>query len=197
MITEVQHMYPKNVNGVVFNLLDSHDTPRILTLVEGNPERVKLMYLFQFTFTGTPCIYYGDEIGMDGGQDPGCRACMIWDEEKQDHDIFQFLQMLISFRKSDPLVGNDSAFRFLCTNDNMQTVVYEKSSKEKRLIFMVNNSDSVVEMNVEEVLGTSKGKFNELILAEVDPIRNQLIIETLNIAPYGFKILEQVTEVQR
>ena len=63
-ISNVLHMYPANVNEVAFNLFDSHDTPRILTLARGNLEQVKLLYLFQLSFIGTPCIYYGDEIGM-------------------------------------------------------------------------------------------------------------------------------------
>ena len=81
-ITEVLHMYSENVNEVSFNLLDSHDTPRIITLANGNLDKVKLLYLFQLSFIGTPCLYYGDEIGMTGGQDPECRACMIWDEKQ-------------------------------------------------------------------------------------------------------------------
>src|SRR5690625_6405372 len=80
-------MYPDNVNEVAFNLLDSHDTERILTLADGNLAKVKLLYLFQLSFIGTPCLYYGDEIGMAGDGDPGCRACMIWDENKQNRQL--------------------------------------------------------------------------------------------------------------
>src|SRR5699024_3605219 len=50
-LTEVMHMYPKNVNEVAFNLLDSHDTPRILTLAENEQDRLRLLYLFQLTFS--------------------------------------------------------------------------------------------------------------------------------------------------
>src|SRR5690625_6945043 len=99
-ISEVIHMYPNNVNEVAFNLLDSHDTPRILTLAAGNLEKVKLLYLFQLSFIGTPCLYYGDEIGMAGDGDPGCRACMIWDENKQNRQLFDYVKQLIKLRKS-------------------------------------------------------------------------------------------------
>lgn len=44
---------------------------------------MRLAALFQFTFMGTPCIYYGDEIGMDGEGDPGCRKCMEWNPESR------------------------------------------------------------------------------------------------------------------
>ncbi|WP_028782009.1 alpha-glycosidase [Thalassobacillus devorans] len=139
-ITKVLHMYPDNVNEVAFNLLDSHDTPRILTLAGEEKARVKLLYLFQLSFIGTPCIYYGDEIGMSGGQDPGCRECMIWDEEEQDRDLFTFVQQLLKYRKDVPAFGNDGSFRFLETSDDTSVIVYEKFNQENRLIFVVNNS---------------------------------------------------------
>ncbi|WP_100010024.1 glycoside hydrolase family 13 protein [Lentibacillus sediminis] len=147
-ITEVLHMYPENVNKVAFNLLDSHDTPRVLTLAGGNRKRVKLLYLFQMSFTGTPCIYYGDEIGMAGDGDPGCRACMVWEEENQDRKMFDFLKQLIELRKSDPVFGNEGAFRFLYAEDGV--IVYEKSNQGKRLIFAVNNKEEPVRLFIKE-----------------------------------------------
>ncbi|WP_404454530.1 glycoside hydrolase family 13 protein [Oceanobacillus kapialis] len=141
-INRVSHMYPQNVNEVAFNLLDSHDTPRILTLAKESLARVKLLYLFQLTFTGTPCIYYGDEIGMKGGEDPGCRACMEWEIDKQDRDLFAFVQKLITLRKHNPLFGNKATFRFIQTTDEKGLIVYEKQTGVKRLIVMLNNSDS-------------------------------------------------------
>ncbi|SHH39148.1 glycoside hydrolase family 13 protein [Virgibacillus chiguensis] len=138
VITKVLHMYPRNVNEVAFNLLDSHDTPRILTIANENIDRIKLLYLFQFSFSGTPCIYYGDEIGMSGGHDPDCRACMEWDEENQNRELFTYVQGLIRLRKTEPLFGNDASFRFLYADDNTNTIAYEKYDEQKRLIFLLN-----------------------------------------------------------
>ncbi|MFG6116201.1 alpha-glycosidase [Halobacillus sp. MO56] len=148
-ITKVLHMYPDNVNEVAFNLLDSHDTPRILTLAGEEKARVKLLYLFQLSFIGTPCIYYGDEIGMSGGQDPGCRECMIWEEEEQDHDLFSFVQQLLKYRGAIPAFGNDGSFRFLETNNDTGVIVYEKFNEENRLIFVVNNGDQKQSFTVD------------------------------------------------
>ena len=86
-------------NVVAFNLFDSHDTPRLLTLYEGNKNKMKLASVILFTYTGTPCIFYGSEIGLDGGHDPNCRKCMQWDQALQDRDLFAFYQKLISLRK--------------------------------------------------------------------------------------------------
>ncbi|WP_058308342.1 glycoside hydrolase family 13 protein [Gracilibacillus massiliensis] len=138
-ITKVLHMYPKNVNEVAFNLLDSHDTPRTLTLANENKERIRLLYLFQFSFIGSPCIYYGDEIGLSGGGDPECRKCMEWDQAKQDLTLFEFVKTLLQMRKEIPAFGNRSDFKFLKVEKNV--IAYQKKNKEGNLIFILNNSN--------------------------------------------------------
>lgn len=90
--------YPRNVCEGMFNILDSHDTSRILSSCNGNKDKAKLAYLFMFALPGTPCIYYGSEIGMDGHKamfHEGNRKCMIWDEDKQDLEMKSFLKTLI------------------------------------------------------------------------------------------------------
>ncbi|RSK26395.1 alpha-glycosidase [Bacillus sp. HMF5848] len=145
IITEVLHSYPVNVNEVQFNLLDSHDTPRILTLCGNSKEKVKLLYVFQLSFLGAPCIYYGDEIGMAGGQDPGCRACMIWEEEHQDRDMFYHTQKLLKLRKEEPAFGNRGTFEFVEANDELNYVVYRKNYEQDSIYFVLNNSDRDIE----------------------------------------------------
>jgi cyclomaltodextrinase len=66
-IEELLALYPWEVTLVQLNLLDSHDTARFLTLAEGDVSALKLAVLFQMTYPGAPCIYYGDEIGLEGG----------------------------------------------------------------------------------------------------------------------------------
>ncbi|NBJ71095.1 MULTISPECIES: glycoside hydrolase family 13 protein [Clostridia] len=178
VITKVMHMYPKNVSEVAFNLLDSHDTPRILTLANGNIERVKLLYLFQFSFSGTPCIYYGDEIGMRGGHDPDCRACMEWDEEKQNRELFTYVQRLIHLRKTEPLFGNNAAFRFLYANDKTNTIAYEKYDKQKRLIFLLNAGENEANVASACIFETSE-QVNE---CSVSHFKNDASKECINIS---------------
>ncbi len=60
----------------MFNLLGSHDTPRILTEFNEDIDKYKIAYRLLFHMLGSVCIYYGDEIGMTGTHDPGCRKCM-------------------------------------------------------------------------------------------------------------------------
>ncbi|SDK47821.1 alpha-glycosidase [Sediminibacillus albus] len=192
-VTKVLHMYPANVNEAAFNLLDSHDTPRILTLADGSRERVKLLYLFQLSFVGTPCLYYGDEIGMAGGQDPGCRACMVWDEEQQDHELFAFVQLLIQLRKDEPLFGNNGKFRFIHTDNQQNCVVYEKFEASGRLIFAVNNSAQDRHLQKEILAPITAKPWKEWVFTNNSKVDKQPVVELADIKlpPYGFRIFEQ------
>ncbi|GHU31736.1 alpha-glycosidase [Spirochaetia bacterium] len=97
-VLRVLERYSDLHNTVAFNLLDSHDTDRILTRAGGDKQSVKNAFTMLFLLPGSPCIYYGTEIGMEGGHDPDCRRPMIWNEQKQDKVLLEFFKSLISFR---------------------------------------------------------------------------------------------------
>jgi glycosidase len=86
----------------MLNLLGSHDTPRFLTLCQGNRERSKVTVAFLFTYVGVPMIYYGDEVGMAGENDPDCRRPMVWDTAAQDQEFLEWHRQLIRIRKAHP-----------------------------------------------------------------------------------------------
>lgn len=192
-ISKLLTMYPANVHEVSFNLLGSHDTPRILTLANGNVDRVKLLYLFQLSFTGTPCIYYGDEIGMAGGQDPDCRACMEWDETKQDRNLFCYVKSLIHLRHSDPLFGNGGNFRFIHISNEENWIIFEKFDADRRLIFVLNNSETNVQIPIESFVVAGKKKIEEWLFHELNLEKNPLLIETafvIDVEALGFRVFE-------
>ncbi|MGI8315481.1 glycoside hydrolase family 13 protein [Halobacillus mangrovi] len=177
-ISHVEHMYPENVNEVAFNLLDSHDTPRILTYADGNKEAVKLMYLFQLSYKGTPCIYYGDEIGMTGGEDPGCRKCMAWDKDKQDLELFSFVQNLISLRKSQHAFGNNARLSFKDYGDDV--LVYQKDSSEQSLLFVANATEEEKDVTLKETVGKA------LLLSEKADVKGAAV----ELPAYGYAVIE-------
>ncbi|MFU0789833.1 MAG: glycoside hydrolase family 13 protein [Virgibacillus proomii] len=190
-ITKVSHMYPKNVNEVAFNLLDSHDTPRILTLANGNIERVKLLYLFQFSFSGTPCIYYGDEIGMRGGHDPDCRACMEWDEEKQNRGLLHYVQTLIKLRNTVPLFGNNGTFHFLYADDENNVISYEKTDGKKRMVFILNAGEKEASVPSSALFEeTSAVTEWEIDLKEAPAKSMQALSGEITIQPLSYRIFE-------
>lgn len=88
----------KALDGYLWNFIDSHDTARFSHSVGNNVEKQKLAAALQILLPGMPMIYYGDEVALGGGPDPDCRRGMLWDEERQNKDIFHYYQTLIRIR---------------------------------------------------------------------------------------------------
>jgi glycosidase len=130
--------YPQQAADAAFNLLDSHDTPRLLTQCRGNKDLMKLAALLQFTAPGAPCIYYGDEVGLSGGSDPDCRRCMEWDAAKQDRGLFEFYRSLIGLRKCYAALRR-GALCFLSAKPGTRRLAFERvHENEPRVLVLVN-----------------------------------------------------------
>jgi len=136
-MTTVLQSYPENVIEVTFNLVGSHDTPRILTECNEDVRRVKLIYTMLYTFMGSPCMYYGDEVGMTGGKDPDCRKCMEWDDKKQNTNLLEYVKKIISLRKTEKLLSNTGNFQFL-NQVETEIVAYRKYQNEQNIVILIN-----------------------------------------------------------
>lgn len=90
-------LYPWETALRLYNPLDSHDTERFRWLCR-DKRRHALAAALQMTFPGCPAVFYGDEIGLSGGNDPDCRLAMEWDEEKQDKELLALYRKLIGIR---------------------------------------------------------------------------------------------------
>ena len=88
----------KALDGYLWNFIDSHDTARFSYSVGNDIEKQKLAAALQILLPGMPMIYYGDEVALGGGPDPDCRRGMLWDEERQNKEIFHYYQTLIRIR---------------------------------------------------------------------------------------------------
>ena len=139
-ISKVGIMYSRNVSEVNFNLLGSHDTERILTACNGDKRKVILAYTFLMTLAGCPCVYYGDEIGLDGGADPLCRKCMIWEEDAQDLEMFESFKRMISLRKNHSAMRS-TGFEWIEANDQENYVIFKKFDADEEIFVVLNNSD--------------------------------------------------------
>ena len=138
-------LYEPEVTQVQLNLLDSHDTPRFLTCVKNDKAALKLAWQFIFTFPGAPCIYYGDEIGMDGSHDPDCRKSFPWDESKWDHDLRDHLKALITLRKAHPALRTGGYKKLYAEHGVM---VFERSDAGEKLIVAINVSESTRQVEI-------------------------------------------------
>lgn len=124
-----------------FNLLDSHDTPRLLRFVGGHRESAAVARFLLFTYPGVPCLYYGDEVGLDGGRDPDNRRCMPWDEEHWDHEVLEQTRVLCKARKSLPALAS-GAYQALLTSE--QTLGFLRESSGQRVLAVARRADDSV-----------------------------------------------------
>ncbi|MDO3411353.1 glycoside hydrolase family 13 protein [Saccharibacillus sp. CPCC 101409] len=141
--------YPLPVSQAAFNLLDSHDTERMLTVADGDKNKLKLAVAIQMTYPGTPCVYYGDEIGLDGGADPECRKCMEWDESKQDLDLRDFYKKMIALRLEHGALRT-GRFDILLAEEGGRTLAYRRSDDDGKFVVALNVSDEARTIEVEE-----------------------------------------------
>jgi cyclomaltodextrinase len=103
-LEEMLDLYHWETTQVQLNLLSSHDEPRFLAMVRGNKDRLRLATLFQMTFPGAPCVYYGDEIGMCGGiEGEVCsRGSFPWQESVWDGRLRGDFRAFVALRKAHP-----------------------------------------------------------------------------------------------
>lgn len=99
-----------------FNLLGSHDIPRIRTRL-GSSERSLVAHVFLFAFPGVPSVYYGDEIGLEGGRDPDCRRTFVWDRSQWDLRLFEGIQRLARARREDLALRRGGALPLILEKD--------------------------------------------------------------------------------
>lgn len=137
-IDRILHLYPSEITRANFNLLDSHDMPRFLTCAGGDKASLELAWLLLLAFPGAPCIYYGDEIGLEGGHDPDCRRSFPWDETKWDRDLLDYLKAAISLRKSHPSLRRGT-FERLWSADGVYA--FRRAHEGESLVIALNASD--------------------------------------------------------
>ncbi len=89
--------YPLVIHNALYNHISSHDTERIINSLNFQDNLRKLAIVMQMTLPGLPVVYYGDEIGIDGENDPLCRKTMNW--IWVNNDIHQFTKSMIEVRK--------------------------------------------------------------------------------------------------
>ena len=104
----LSELYVRNteqVNAMMLNLLDSHDTHRFYTLAKKDKDKLICALALIYMHTGAPCVYYGTELPLEGGYDPDCRRCMDWGVEQTPTYISYILRELARLRTREELNG--------------------------------------------------------------------------------------------
>lgn len=143
-------MYPLQMNRVLFNLLDSHDTIRLITKLKSLSKFYQQLTVL-FTMPGTVCIYYGTEIALEGSYDPDCRRCMPWDRimKGEYYDKITIMKNLIELRKSHPaLRSNDYEFIHLAEDSRVLSYVRRDEDGEKIMV-VLNCSDKAMPLDIQ------------------------------------------------
>ncbi|MBN2602336.1 MAG: glycoside hydrolase family 13 protein [Candidatus Marinimicrobia bacterium] len=176
--------YPENNQKVLQNLMASHDTERFASMM-ANPDRwidhasnlnydelfeirkptaeerkiQKTILVFQFCYLGAPYIYYGDEVGIWGADDPDCRKPMLWsefnyedervhvfdlkrpiDKVAPDMELFAYYQKLCNMRNSYPSLRRGS-LEIICADDEKALYGFERQYKDEVIRVLFNLSD--------------------------------------------------------
>lgn len=127
----------------MYNLLNSHDRDRFITLLDCDKVKLRTAMIFLFTYVGVPSVYYGDEIGLEGKQDPDCRRTMPWDEKDWDMALFEDYQSLIQIRLEHPALQTGS-IQWLYSGNNV--CVFSRFLANETLLVVLSkdqNNDAV------------------------------------------------------
>ncbi|MET6676700.1 maltodextrin glucosidase [Citrobacter amalonaticus] len=153
----------------MFNQLDSHDTARFKSLLGDDVARLPLAVVWLFSWPGVPCIYYGDEVGLDGNNDPFCRKTFPWQEEKQDVTLLALYQRMAKLRHSIPALRYGGC-QVIYAEDNV--VVFLRVYQQQRVLVAINRGEACEVvlpasplLNVKEWCGKEgKGQLSDDIL---------------------------------
>lgn len=141
------NLYDWEVTRSQLNLLSSHDEPRFLTMVRGDTSALRLATLFQMTFPGAPCVYYGDEIGLDGGPDPDCRRAFPWAEDRWDSSLLGFFRRAIHLRREHPSLRH-GAFERLHDDDPRRVYAFARQGRGETLVVVLNCGSSSYDLDL-------------------------------------------------
>ena len=165
--------YPKHAVDCMMNVLGNHDTARLLTVLGDNGEvyskdekatakvlnrteavkLVKIAAALQYTLPGVPCVYYGDEAGMEGFEDPFNRKCYPWGNA--DKSLITWYKKLGAVRKNEREIFAHGRY---CAIDADNGVMFFKRKAEDSVVYViVNNSGSAYSPKLPE------GEYTDLL----------------------------------
>jgi cyclomaltodextrinase / maltogenic alpha-amylase / neopullulanase len=125
--------------------LDNHDTPRLATTVK-KPAARRVAQVLQFTLPGSPNLYYGSEVDMEGGDDPEMRGPMAWDRVAAKHPTLAWTKQLIQLRNAQRALRIGDYRKLEAQN----LIAFERHTDRvgESVLVLVNPADQAVEETV-------------------------------------------------
>jgi alpha-glucosidase len=129
---------PVDIQQTMTNELGTHDTVRFATRCGGDIRKTYLGLIFQFTYVGTPTIYYGDEYGMRGGSDPDDRRTFDWSQATTRNATVALTRKLVSIRNTYPALRTGS-YATLLTDDARRIYAFGRFDASHRIAVVLND----------------------------------------------------------
>ncbi len=180
----LRRSYPDWANYAMYNLLGSHDKPRFRTLCHGDLRRVRLASAFLFTYLGVPAVYYGDEVGLEGGEDPDCRRTFPWTTLESDPmagELLAFYKRLIRLRRHWDALRR-GVFRTLHTQGPL--FAYGRVLRDQVIWVVLNNGPQSARLARPTLTLEGQSPTWDLWAEEPLPQGSHLELE-----PFGFRLL--------
>ncbi len=147
-IKEILDAYPQENHYAMLNLLGSHDVERIISIFGNDLDKLKQAIFLQMMAVGCPCVYYGDEIGLEGGKDPDCRRTMPWDRNTWNLEVLNWTKLMIHIRKQhDAIMRGD--YQMLSFSTYPDLIGFIRSLGGEKIIGLVNTSDGTLNLTTE------------------------------------------------
>ncbi len=172
-----RYIYMESISKQLWNLIGSHDTHRFLTECDDDINRMILASVFQFTYLGLPYIYYGDEVGVNGGEDPQCRKCIPWNANNQNIEMLNHYKNLAKIRKENKALIHGN-YRDIGSNDKI--LIFERNLEDEKIIVIINN-----DMHLNNISLNLEGTIYDLYNGREITVNGNIEIEPMN-----FKILK-------
>ncbi|MEB3284440.1 MAG: alpha-amylase family glycosyl hydrolase [Candidatus Sericytochromatia bacterium] len=139
--------YGREITEASFNILGSHDVPRIRTVAGGDLTRAKEAMFYLMTQPGAPVIYYGDEIGMVGGKDPDNRRCFPWSEARDSNEMLRFVRKLVSVRRAHPSLRGGEV-KTLLRHNHFRQLAFLREDRGEKAVVVLNSGTQARDITV-------------------------------------------------
>lgn len=123
----------------MFNQLDSHDTARFKSILGKDVARLPLAVVWLYCWPGVPCVYYGDEVGLDGHNDPFCRKPFPWNKRDQDLDLLALYQRMGKLRRQSRALRQGGCEVVYAKGD---AVVFVRVYQNERVLVAINRGEA-------------------------------------------------------